>query len=164
MMLLHTINFASLITEMSLTHHPDLDPIDSAKNSEIIFIHSYKNDQFQYDMTFNLLHLFKNWVEKSGSWICNSFHLCIRLLAFQRIEDSLFVRGKKRQKTFSGILDRENFIHSLIFLVDRYFEPYKWDNPTVSIINTTEKLLAHLTKLLLGNRRFLENQFENCPI
>lgn len=38
MMLLNTINFAILVKEMRLTHHPELDPIDSAKNSEIPFI------------------------------------------------------------------------------------------------------------------------------
>lgn len=67
MVLLHTINFASLVKEMSLTHHPDLGPVDSGKNSEIVFTHSYKNDQFQYDMTFHLLHLLKNRVEKNRS-------------------------------------------------------------------------------------------------
>lgn len=59
MMLLHTMNSATLVKEMSLTCHPDLGPIDSAKNSGIVFIHSYKNHQFQYDMTLNLPYLFK---------------------------------------------------------------------------------------------------------
>lgn len=146
MILPHTINFASLVKETILPHHPELGPIDSAKNSATVFIHSYKNDQFQYDMTFNLLHLFKNWVEKNGSWICNSFQLCIHLLAFPKKKDRRFTfckKKKKRQKTFSGIVGRKDFIQ-FDFLGWGIFWPYKWGNPTVSIINTTEKLLAHL--------------------
>lgn len=61
---LNTINFATLVKEMRLTHYPDLGLIDSAKNSEIAFIHSYKNQQFQYDTTLNLPHLFKKLSEK----------------------------------------------------------------------------------------------------
>lgn len=34
---------------MSLIHYADLGPIDSAKNSEKVFMHTYKNHQFQYD-------------------------------------------------------------------------------------------------------------------
>lgn len=34
-MLLKTINFATLVKEMSLTYHFNLGPIDSAKNYEI---------------------------------------------------------------------------------------------------------------------------------
>ena len=49
MMLLSTITFATLVKEMSLTHYPDVGPIDSAKNSEVSFIHFYKNHQIQYD-------------------------------------------------------------------------------------------------------------------
>lgn len=71
-MLLSTITFATLVKEMSLTHHPDVGPIDSAKNSEVPFIHFYKNHQFQYDTYL-----------KSSSWLKKfEWKKCERNLGF----------------------------------------------------------------------------------
>lgn len=78
---------------MRLTHYPDLGLIDSAKNSEIAFIHSYKNQQFQYDTTLNLPHLFKKLSEKKK--IGTEFEV---LFKEKRTEDSIFVRRKRKER------------------------------------------------------------------
>ena len=102
MMLLHTINCATLVKEISITHHPDSGPIDSAKSFEIVFIHSYKNHQFQYDRTLNLPYLSKNWVEKKNrSWFWSLFSTLCVYWVFQMKKDGRFTfcKEEKRKKT-----------------------------------------------------------------
>lgn len=106
--LLYTINFVTLVKEMSLTHYPDADPIDSAKNSEIAFMRSYKNHPFQYDTNFNPPHLKIEW-KKNESWMWGSFQLFIHWLCKGKwIEGSLGGRKDVRKggKKLSGMLGK----------------------------------------------------------
>lgn len=165
--LLCTINFVTLVKEMSLTHYPDADPIDSAKNSEIAFMRSYKNHPFQYDTNFNPPHFLK--IEWKKKWELNvGFFSTLHSLALQRKMDRRFPLREEgweegRKETLRYV--RENFTHSLVFLVEEYLEPFKLNNPTVMIINTIENFLNSSGKsyCLLGNRRFGENHLKICP-